>query len=95
MTKIFELPALWLVDYGPARDRALRRLGDKYLLAFPINRPRAPQRIGSLQSSGIAESARAGARVLGQPRQDSSGGLAPGPLRAYTPSLPSEPDPVR
>jgi hypothetical protein len=95
MTKVLELPPAWLVDYGPARDRALRWLGDKYLLAFPINRPRAPQHIGSLQSSGIAESARSAARVLGPLRQDSSGGLAPGPLRAYTPSLPSERDPVR
>lgn len=41
MTRIPALPPTWLIDYGPARDRALRWLGDRYLLAVPINRPRA------------------------------------------------------
>jgi hypothetical protein len=55
MTRVPELPPAWLVDYGPARDRALRWLGDRYLLAFPINRPRAPQRVGSLQGGSRPE----------------------------------------
>ncbi len=30
--------AAWVVDYGAARERAIRWLGDRYLLAKPINR---------------------------------------------------------
>lgn len=29
----------WLVDYSAARARAIEWLGDRYLLARPINRP--------------------------------------------------------
>lgn len=47
MTRIPPLPLMWLVDYGPARERALRWLGDRYLLAVPINRPRASGGFGS------------------------------------------------
>jgi len=41
---IDELPREWWVDYGPARERAIRWLGEGYLLAHEINRPwvRAP-----------------------------------------------------
>lgn len=40
-------PASWVVDYSAARARAIERLGDRYLLARPINasrndRPFAP-----------------------------------------------------
>jgi hypothetical protein len=31
----------WLVDYSAARSRAIEWLGDRYLLARPINRRRA------------------------------------------------------
>lgn len=94
MTTVLQLPPAWLVDYRPARDRALRRLGDRYLLAFPINRPRGSKRIGSLESSGIAAGDISGARTRGPATQDSSPSLAPGPLRAATPSLSFEPDPA-
>ncbi|HEY4210239.1 MAG TPA: hypothetical protein VGM84_02055 [Steroidobacteraceae bacterium] len=30
--------AAWVVDYGAARERAIRWLGDRHLLAKPINR---------------------------------------------------------
>lgn len=36
---IDELPREWLVDYGPARERAIRWLGDNYLLARAMRRP--------------------------------------------------------
>jgi hypothetical protein len=32
-----ELTAAWVVDYGAARAHAIRWLGDRYLLARPIN----------------------------------------------------------
>ena len=31
----------WVVDYSAARARAIRWLGDRYLLAKPVNAPRA------------------------------------------------------
>jgi len=31
--------ATWVVDYSAARDRAIRWLGDRYLLATPVRRP--------------------------------------------------------
>jgi hypothetical protein len=35
----------WVVDYSAARAKAIEWLGDRYLLAKPINRSaRAPQR---------------------------------------------------
>jgi hypothetical protein len=33
-----ELQKVWMVDYGPARDRAIGWLGQRYLLATPVNR---------------------------------------------------------
>jgi hypothetical protein len=33
-------PASWVVDYSAARARAIKRLGDRYLLARPINASR-------------------------------------------------------
>jgi hypothetical protein len=32
-----ELTSSWVVDYSAARARAIRWLGDRYLLARPIN----------------------------------------------------------
>jgi hypothetical protein len=42
----------WIVDYSDARERAIRWLGDRYLLARPINASpgAAHQHRGSLQS---------------------------------------------
>jgi hypothetical protein len=34
----------WVVDYSAARARAIRWLGDRYLLAKPINRKRSAWR---------------------------------------------------
>jgi hypothetical protein len=31
--------ATWVVDYDAARAQAIKWLGDRYLLAHPINRP--------------------------------------------------------
>jgi hypothetical protein len=49
-----EIPApTWLVDYSAARAHAIRWLGDRYLLARPINagrygsRPSAPGILGT------------------------------------------------
>jgi len=33
-----QLQEMWMVDYGPARDRAIGWLGHRYLLATPVNR---------------------------------------------------------
>jgi hypothetical protein len=33
-----ELQEMWMVDYGPARDRAIGWLGQRYILATPVNR---------------------------------------------------------
>jgi len=33
-----QLQKTWMVDYGPARDRAIGWLGRRYLLATPVNR---------------------------------------------------------
>jgi hypothetical protein len=30
--------ATWVIDYSAARDRAIRWLGDRYLLATPVKR---------------------------------------------------------
>jgi hypothetical protein len=30
--------ATWVIDYSAARDRAIRWLGDRYLLATPVRR---------------------------------------------------------
>jgi hypothetical protein len=35
---ISQLLKTWMVDYGPARDRAIGWLGQRYLLATPVNR---------------------------------------------------------
>jgi hypothetical protein len=37
--------ATWVIDYSAARDRAIRWLGDRYLLATPV------RRTGSLRAS--------------------------------------------
>jgi hypothetical protein len=34
----------WIVDYSAARAKAIEWLGDRYLLAKPINRIAAPSR---------------------------------------------------
>lgn len=34
----------WVVDYSAARARAIEWLGDRYLLARPVNRPSPPSR---------------------------------------------------
>jgi len=36
-TNIAERSQAWVVDYSAARLRAIQRLGDRYLLARPIN----------------------------------------------------------
>jgi hypothetical protein len=41
---ISQLPKTWMVDYGPARDRAIGWLGQRYLLATPVNRMPAVER---------------------------------------------------
>ena len=33
----------WIVDYSAARADAIKRLGDRYLLAKPINAARGPR----------------------------------------------------
>ena len=38
MKRKSELKPVWVVDYSAARAEAIRRLGDRYLLARPINR---------------------------------------------------------
>jgi hypothetical protein len=45
----------WVVDYGVARERAIRWLGERYLLAHPINRP-AP-RSGRSQPNRVTSEA--------------------------------------
>jgi len=35
---ISQLQKMWMVDYGPARARAIGWLGQRYLLATPVNR---------------------------------------------------------
>jgi hypothetical protein len=42
-------PASWVVDYSAARARAIKRLGDRYLLARPINASRHDTR----QQTGV------------------------------------------
>ena len=37
----------WIVDYSAARARAIKWLGDRYLLAKPINGNQSPQRSAS------------------------------------------------
>jgi hypothetical protein len=37
-------PALPIVDYSAARERAIQWLGDRYLLAKPINAKQDPER---------------------------------------------------
>ena len=34
---VSEIPRTWIVDYSAARARAIQWLGDRYLLAKPIN----------------------------------------------------------
>ena len=38
MRRKSEFNPAWVVDYSAARADAIRRLGDRYLLAKPINR---------------------------------------------------------
>jgi hypothetical protein len=35
----------WVVDYSAARAKAIEWLGDRYLLAIPINRVAVPRRL--------------------------------------------------
>lgn len=35
---LVKLPQEWIVDYQPARDRAIRWLGERYLLARDVKR---------------------------------------------------------
>jgi hypothetical protein len=37
----------WIVDYSEARERAIKWLGDRYLLAKPINGSEAARRGGA------------------------------------------------
>lgn len=39
----------WVVDYSAARARAIEWLGDRYLLARPVNRPYAVSTAKGLQ----------------------------------------------
>jgi len=45
----------WVVDYAVAREQAIKWLGDRYLLARPINR---------LQRTGFEPEPAAGVRTL-------------------------------
>lgn len=53
MSARVKLPQKWLVDYQPAREKAIRWLGDRYLLARDIPRIPGPSSAGgqSLTSS--------------------------------------------
>lgn len=46
----------WIVDYSGARAKAIAWLGDRYLLAKPINRSTAPVRPSAVQVLTAAES---------------------------------------
>ena len=41
---ITEKARSWVVDYSAARAEAIERLGDRYLLAIPVNRIAAASR---------------------------------------------------
>jgi hypothetical protein len=44
---VSERAQAWVVDYSAARMRALRWLGDRYLLAKPINARETTWRVGT------------------------------------------------
>lgn len=48
-TDITERVRSWIVDYGAARAKAIEWLGDRYLLAKPINRSSAASRVRGRQ----------------------------------------------
>jgi hypothetical protein len=58
---VAERAQAWVVDYGAARRQAIRWLGDRYLLAKPIN-----ARETSRRNTATAD-LRAGAPLLGTP----------------------------
>jgi hypothetical protein len=45
----------WIVDYSGARAKAIEWLGDRYLLAKPINRNTAPVRSSAARAPTVAE----------------------------------------
>jgi hypothetical protein len=45
----------WIVDYSGARAKAIEWLGDRYLLAKPINRNTAPVRSSAVRVSTTEE----------------------------------------
>jgi len=45
----------WLVDYTQARARAIEWLGDRYLLAKPINRRKAGVGLLPVREHGLAQ----------------------------------------
>jgi len=58
MRQTFEQARTWTVDYSAARAQAIRWLGDRYLLAKPINRkayaarPSAPAALDPRKTAG-------------------------------------------
>jgi hypothetical protein len=50
-TTISQLQMMWMVDYGPARNRAIGWLGERYLLATPVTRVPATDVSASGRSS--------------------------------------------
>jgi hypothetical protein len=50
--------ATWVIDYSAARDRAIRWLGDRYLLAAPVRRT-ASSRAGPPQTGRTTPARRA------------------------------------
>jgi hypothetical protein len=45
----------WIVDYSGARTKAIEWLGDRYLLAKPINRNTAPVRSSAARAPAAVE----------------------------------------
>jgi len=54
---IVKLPEEWLVDYQPARDKAIRWLGERYLLAREIKRLTPTSRSAAARHSGQSQAA--------------------------------------
>lgn len=62
-----ELTSSWVVDYSAARARAIRWLGDRYLLARPLNAgPRARPR-AAVPADGMSSSPDSAALSLSAP----------------------------
>ena len=54
MSASVKLPKEWLVDYQPARERAIRWLGERYLLARDV--PRVTPRLSAGGPSSFSAS---------------------------------------